>query len=307
MSRHLNIAVMLGGPSAEREVSLASGRAVIEALESLGHRVTAVDPKPGAWSLPSHVDAVFLALHGTYGEDGTVQRELEALGVPYTGCGPEASACAFDKVKSKWAFAERGIPTPRFEVLEDADASFPASFTVPVVVKPARQGSSVGVEIIRSTDDWSQAFERARSFDSPVLVEEFIEGREITVGVIAGDVMPIVEVRPKSGYYDYHNKYTSGATEYVCPAEFPAPLSEAIGEAALAALEAVGGGDYARIDFMVRGNEFFVLEVNTLPGMTGTSLLPKSAAALGEAFPALCERLVGLALERSKRSQSPME
>lgn len=307
MSTPWNIAVMLGGPSAEREVSLQSGRAVIDALESLGHRVTAVDPQPGAWCLPDQVDAVFLALHGTYGEDGTVQRELEALGVPYTGCEPEASACAFDKVKSKLAFVECGVPTPRFEVVEGAGAAFPTSFETPVVVKPSCQGSSVGVEIIRSRDLWSEALERARSYDSPVLVEEFIAGREITVGVIDGEVMPIVEVRPKSGYYDYHNKYTSGATDYVCPAEFPAPLTAAIGDAAQAALKAIGGGDYARVDFMVRGNEFFVLEVNTLPGMTGTSLLPKSAAARGEAFPALCERLVGLALERSKRSQSSIE
>lgn len=298
MSERWDIVVMLGGPSAEREVSLQSGRAVATALRDMGHRVTELDPQPGEWTLPKQVDVVFLALHGTYGEDGTIQAELEKLGVPYTGCGPAASALAFDKVKSKEAFVAHGVPTAKFAVLSDASAGVPDPFAAPVVLKPSCQGSSVGVEILESLENWSAKLAAVLGFGGPALVEEFIEGREITVGVVDGKVLPIVEVRPKTGYYSYENKYTSGKTEYICPAEFADDLSQAIGEAALQALEAVGGGMYARVDFMVRGNEFFALEVNTLPGMTATSLLPKAAAATGESFPQLCHRLAKLALDR---------
>lgn len=288
---------MLGGPSEEREVSLQSGEAVVEALVSLGHRVTRLDPAPGEWALPEKVDVVFLALHGTYGEDGSIQAELEKLNVPYTGCGPVASALAFDKVKSKQAFEAQGVPTARFAICDSTDCKVPESFGLPVVLKPARQGSSVGVEILSSFDDWNSRVKKVLSFGGPALIEEFIEGREITVGIVEGDVMPIVEVRPKSGYYDYHNKYTSGATEYLCPASFSLEVTQAIETAALNALKAIGDGMYARVDFIVRGSELFVLEVNTLPGMTATSLLPKSAEARGESFPELCHRLAKLALD----------
>ena len=296
MSEHWDITVMLGGPSEEREVSLQSGKAVVEALDSLGHRVTPLDPIPGEWSLPEKVDLVFLALHGTYGEDGAIQAELEKLGVPYTGCGPAASALAFDKVKSKQVFEEQGIPTARFTICDSAHSEKPESFGLPVVLKPAKQGSSVGVEILSSYEDWDSMVKQVLSFGGQALIEEFVEGREITVGIVDGEVLPIVEVRPKNGYYDYHNKYTSGATEYLCPASFSPDVTHSIETAAVEALKAIGGGMYARVDFIVRETELFVLEVNTLPGMTATSLLPKSAEARGESFPELCHRLAKLAL-----------
>ncbi len=301
MSETWDITVMLGGPSEERAVSLQSGEAVIGALESMGHRVTPLDPKPGEWALPAKVDVVFLALHGTYGEDGTLQRELESLGVPYTGCGPDASALAFDKIRSKRVFKENGVPTAPFEVWQVQDRDYANPFGFPVVLKPSCQGSSVGVEIVASPEEWDLAKERLTKFGEEALVEEFVAGREITVGIVDGDVLPIVEVRPKNeGYYDYHNKYTSGATEYLCPASFPDELTEAIGCSALQALDSVGGGMYARIDFIVRDSDFFVLEINTLPGMTATSLLPKAAAARGESFPELCHRLARLAIKQTE-------
>ena len=299
MSEIWDITVMLGGPSAEREVSLQSGEAVVEALRSLGHRVTPLDPAPGSWSLPEAVDVVFLALHGTYGEDGTIQRELDNTGVPYTGCGAAASALAFDKVKSKQAFVEHGIPTASFSICDANHRDVPTGIAVPFVLKPSCQGSSVGVEVIESLENWDAALERALTYGKEALVEVFVKGREITVGIVDGEALPIVEVRPKSGYYDYHNKYTSGATEYLCPASFSEELTATIELAAIRALQAMGGGMYARVDFIVRESELFALEVNTLPGMTATSLLPKSAAARGESFPDLCHRLAKLAIDEA--------
>ncbi len=297
MNEWRNIAVMAGGPSAEQAVSLASGRAVVAALASRGYRVTEVDPRPGAWRLPEMTEVVFLALHGTYGEDGTIQRELDDLGIPYTGCGAEASACAFDKVRTKHAFQAQGIPTPRFGVCDETNRDFPDALNLPLVLKPACQGSSVGVEILESKEQWAAAVARVAAF-GPALAEEFIEGREITVSIVGRRLLPIVEICPKSGYYDYRNKYTQGATEYICPAPFDVGLERAIREAAEGAFAAIGGGTCARVDMIVRGRELFVLEVNTIPGMTATSLLPKSAAAGGLSFEELCHHLVVLALER---------
>ncbi len=299
MSELWDITVMLGGPSQEREVSLQSGEAVVAALRSLGHRVTPLDPVPGSWRLPEKVDVVFLALHGTYGEDGTLQGELDPLGVPYTGCGAAASALAFDKVKSKQAFIDHGIPTAPFAICDARQRSVPAGFELPFVLKPSCQGSSVGVEVIETLENWEADLARALTFGEQALVEVFVKGREITVGIVDDEALPIVEVRPKSGYYDYHNKYTSGATEYLCPASFSDELTASIEDAAKKALQAIGGGMYARVDLIVRDSELFVLEVNTLPGMTATSLLPKSAAARGESFPDLCHRLAKLAIDRA--------
>ena len=299
MSERWNILVMSGGPSAERAVSLDSGRAAAAALASKGHRVTMLDPQPGDWRLPGNVDVVFLALHGTYGEDGTIQRELDALGVPYTGCGAAASACAFDKVRSKRAFQSYGIPTPRFGVCNGARGGLPVNLNFPLVLKPARQGSSVGVEFLQSQGRWEESVARTAAF-GPMLAEEFIKGREITVGILGRRVLPIVEIRPKSGRYDYHSKYTKGAAEYFCPAALDAGLERTIRATAKNAFAAIGGGSCARVDMIVRGEELFVLEVNTIPGMTAGSLLPKSACAGGVSFAELCHRLVVLAWERQE-------
>ncbi len=300
MMHRLHIAVLLGGPSAERKVSLDSGAAVARALRSLGHHVHEVDPRPGGLHLPPDTDVVFLALHGTYGEDGTVQQELEALGIPYTGCGAEASRLAVDKGLTKRLCLEEGVPTARFEVIRSAAASWPRGWNPPVVLKPVRQGSSVGLQFVDRVADWQPALAEALRFDTEVLMEERIVGRETTVGILGDEVLPVVEVRPKKGAYDFHNKYTAGATEYLCPAPFEEVTTQRIQAAGLAAFRAIGGRDYARVDVMVRSTgEPVVLEVNTLPGMTETSLLPKAAAAAGLSYAALCERMINLALQRA--------
>ena len=295
----MNIAVMLGGPSAEREVSLRSGAAVARALRSLGHEVSEVDPKNGNFILPKEMDVVFLALHGTYGEDGTVQRQLERLGAIYTGCDAEASRIAFDKVLTKKRCIKAGVPTAKYLAVKSAQEPFPKDFQPPLVVKPVRQGSSVGLQFVEQIGDWQNALAEALKFDSEVLVEEKIIGRETTVGILDGEALPVLEVRPKAGAYDYRNKYTVGCTEYFCPADFDSATTRKIQEAAIRAFKAIGGRDYARVDVMVRADgEPVVLEINTLPGMAATSLLPKAAAAAGLNYSELCQRMIDLALKR---------
>jgi D-alanine-D-alanine ligase len=299
--RQLSITVMLGGPSAEREVSLRSGAAVAKALRSLGHQVHEVDPRNGHWSLPPGTDVVFLALHGTYGEDGTVQRKLEGLGVAYTGCDSEASRIGFDKLLTKERCVAAGIATARFLLIESAAASWPMGWDPPVVLKPVRQGSSVGLQFVERVSDWSKALAEAMRHDSQVLMEEKISGRECTVGILADKPLPLVEVRPKTGVYDYQTKYSVGATEYLCPAPFDAATTARIQAAGLGAFKAIGGRDYSRVDVIVRPNgDPVVLEVNTLPGMTETSLLPKAAAAAGISYLELCQQMVELAFKRTK-------
>jgi D-alanine-D-alanine ligase len=300
MFEKLNIVVMLGGPSAEREVSLRSGAAVARALRSLGHTVSEIDPKEGKFVLPGKTNVVFLALHGTYGEDGTVQRQLERLGAIYTGCDAEASRIAFDKVLTKNLCIKTGVPTAKFLVVNSVQTPFLKNFQPPLVVKPVRQGSSVGLQFVEQIGNWQNALAEALKYDSEVLVEEKIIGRETTVGILDGKPLPIVEVRPKAGSYDYRNKYTAGRTEYFCPADFDSVTARKIQAAALGAFHAIGGRDYARVDVMVCADGSpVVLEVNTLPGMTETSLLPKAAAAAGLNYAELCQRMVELALRRT--------
>jgi D-alanine-D-alanine ligase len=323
MFQRLKIVVMLGGPSAEREVSLRSGAGVVKALRSLGHTVVELDPKTPDWILPPDTEVVCLApLHGTYGEDGTVQRQLAQLGVLYTGCDSEASRIAFDKVLTKQKCISAGVPTAKFVVVNSEKAPLPKDLQLPLVVKPVRQGSSVGLQFVERAEDWQNALAEALKFDSEVLVEEKIVGRETTVGILDGEALPIVEVRPKAGSYDY--KYTAGNTEYFCPADFDSTTTKKIQAAALGAFHAIGGRDYARVDVMVRevgqpsslpvtngstqaGSlchyEPVVLEVNTLPGMTETSLLPKAAAAAGLSYEELCQRMIDLALQRNEEGR----
>jgi D-alanine-D-alanine ligase len=303
MPERLNITVMLGGPSAEREVSLNSGAQVCKALRSLGHQVHELDPVTDKWELPRDTQVVFLALHGTYGEDGTVQRRLEELDVPYTGCDPEASRIGFDKLLTKQRCVAAGVPTARFLAIESPSASWPMGWDPPVVLKPVRQGSSVGLHFVERVSDWSKALAESMRFDSQVLMEEKIQGRETTVGILGTEPLPVVEVRPKSGVYDYQTKYGVDTTEYLCPAPFDAAVTQRIQDAGLGAFHAIGGRDYARVDIMVRPNgEPVVLEVNSLPGMTGTSLLPKAAAAAGITYAELCQRMVDLALRRARKT-----
>ena len=298
----LTIAVLLGGPSAERDVSLRSGAAVAAALREVGHVVHQVDPSPTSLRLPVGTDVAFLALHGTYGEDGTVQAELEALGIPYTGCGIDASRIAFDKILAKERMLGAGVPTPRFHVLRSGEDPWPGSdWNCPVVLKPAREGSSVGLQFVETPGAFPEALRASLRHGTEILMEPRIQGRETTVGILDGVALPVVEVRPKSGAYDYRNKYTPGCTDYHCPAEFPRETTLRIQEVALGAFRAVGGRDYARVDVMVTPEGTpMVLEVNTLPGMTETSLLPKAAAAAGIPFRELCGRMVELALRRKR-------
>jgi D-alanine-D-alanine ligase len=309
MSRKLNITVMLGGPSAEREVSLRSGAGVVKALRSLGHAVFEIDPQTPDWVLPPDTDVVCLApLHGTYGEDGTVQRQLEKLGALYTGCDAESSRIAFDKVLTKQRCIAARVPTAKYLVVNSEKTPWPEDWQPPLVVKPVRQGSSVGLQFVERVEDWQNALAQALKFDSEVLVEEKIVGRETTVAILDDEPLPVVEVRPKVGSYDYRNKYTAGCTEYFCPADFDAATTKHIQNAALGAFQAVGGRDYVRVDVMVRADgRPVVLEVNTQPGMTEASLLPKAAAAVGLNYAQLCQRMVDLALERGSATRSHRE
>jgi D-alanine-D-alanine ligase len=288
MSHNLNIAVLMGGPSAEREVSLKSGAAVAKALESCGHRVTRVDPQDGVLQLPPGMDVVFLALHGTYGEDGSVQQELEAIGMPYTGSRPTASRLAFDKLASKRVFWEQGLATPRFCSVSQSDATIPSDLGMPLVVKPVRQGSSVGLSFIRETGQWVSALEEVLKFGGEALVEEFITGRELTVGILGEEA--------------YEHKYTVGATRYFCPADLDEEVTRQCQLLALNAFKALGCEGYGRVDIMLDGDQAYLLEVNTLPGMTETSLLPMSAGARDMGFAELCEWMIQDALDRHAKN-----
>ncbi len=297
----LNITVMLGGPSAEREVSLRSGAGVAKALRSLGHEVNELDPRTEKWRLPKGTQVVFLALHGTYGEDGTVQRRLEELGVAYTGCDPEASRIGFDKILTKQRCIQHGVPTARFMLIDSPDASWPMGWNPPIVLKPARQGSSVGLQFVERVSDWSKALEEAMRYDSHVLMEEKIVGRECTVGILGEETLPIIEVRAKTGIYDYKTKYTAGMSEHFCPAPFDEATTRRVNEAALGAFKAIGGRDYSRVDVIVKPDgDPVVLEVNTLPGMTEVSSLPEAAGVAGISYPQLCQRMVEMAMKRAK-------
>ncbi|MCX6899666.1 MAG: D-alanine--D-alanine ligase [Verrucomicrobia bacterium] len=302
-TRNEKVAVLMGGPSAEREVSLRSGAAVSAGLRRAGWRVCDVDVRGPDFVLEPDTAVAFLALHGTFGEDGTLQRLLEERGVAYTGCGVQASHDCFDKAISKRIFEAAGVPSARYEVLA---ASGPRRVTLPlpVVVKAACQGSSVGVTIVRDAGALDAALADAFRYGEHAVVEEFVAGRETTVGILGETALPVVEVRPKSGVYDYKSKYTTGATEYEVPARLSEATTHAMQEVALAAFRAAGCRDYSRVDFLLsQGDERpYVLEINTLPGMTETSLLPKAAAAAGIGFEELCSRMVTMALERRVRN-----
>ncbi|HVM62137.1 MAG TPA: D-alanine--D-alanine ligase [Verrucomicrobiae bacterium] len=300
--KQLKIAVLMGGPSAEREVSLRSGTAVANALAAGGARVVPMDIRDATFTIPADVDVAFLALHGTFGEDGSLQRILDDRGIVYTGSGPEASARAFDKIAAKQAFVAAGVPTPAYEVFEvgQLPRSRVARLGFPLVVKPSRQGSSVGISIVEQGDGLDAACELAGRYDPRLLAEQFVSGRELTIGILDGRALPVVEIRPKKGFYNYQAKYTKGATEYLAPASLDRNIESQAKAMALRAHDCLGCRDYSRVDLMLSAvGELFVLEVNTIPGFTETSLLPKAARAAGIEFPELCARLVQLALARN--------
>ena len=342
----MKLCVLLGGPSAEREVSLLSGSAMARAYEKLGHDVTLLDPATGrAMRLkefhvdPPHkeaptpealgeytqgtvvidslnssavreADVVVLGLHGVPGEDGLIQAVLELMGKAFTGSDARASGVCIDKALTKILLERAGIPTPAWVSIEAgvSEARVRAIYQdaakelgIPLVIKPNDQGSTVGMTILREDveDQFVDAVKLAWRYSKKALIEEFIEGRELTVGVIDGEPLPIVEIEPEGGYYDYHHKYTKGMTKYTSPALIDKSLTESIQRDALHVFNVCGARGYARIDYRLDGDgKWYCLEINTLPGMTETSLVPKAAAAAGMSFETLCEKILGSAFER---------
>jgi D-alanine-D-alanine ligase len=289
------LGVLMGGTSAEREVSLRSGTAIYNALKRLGYNVVDIDAGPDICNelYKKKVELVFLALHGGHGENGSVQGMLEVLGISYTGSGVLASALAMDKEASKKIFLYHKIPVPPFVVLSKEHGAKSIEFDLPWVVKPATEGSSVGVSIVKSETGFKQALETAFSYSSRAIVEKYIEGKEIHIGILNDKVLGGVEVKPSLEFYNYEAKYTPGLTKYILPPEIDSRAYERTKAAAISAHIALGCKGATRVDLRVdiEGNPY-VLEVNTIPGMTETSLLPKIASLAGFDFPALLEEII---------------
>ena len=331
--RSLKIALLLGGTSPEREVSKLSGTSIYKALLSLGCNPIVIDPAFGISQpkdlnvffsnedkieisnynyvhcvnskLFDNVDIAFLALHGKWGEDGTIQSLFELRGIKYTGSKILASALAMDKIMSKILFQHYNVVTPKWITVENNHKNYPEltkkiknELGLPCVVKPNDQGSTVGVTICRSEDQLPAAFDLAKSYSNRILVEEFIDGHEVTVAILENQPLPVLEIKPKHNVYDYECKYTSGMSEYIVPAEIPPDTAKQIQEQALAAHISLGCEVYSRADFRLSNDmKPYCLEVNTLPGMTSTSLVPKMAKAVGISFEELIERIIILSLK----------
>jgi len=291
----MKVSVLAGGVSGEREVSLRSGAAVAKALRSIGVKVLEVDVKEKGVKVPQGTDICFLALHGTYGEDGEVQRELEAAGMPFTGSGSEASALAFDKLKARDAMLAAGVP-----MAESQEWTPACDWKPPYVLKPVASGSSLGTFLVRAEEEAKKAVKEAKKWkDGGMMIERLIEGAEMTVGILGEQALPVIEVRPAKGFYDYKNKYTSGATQYLCPAPIPKEKAQELQELALKAHRSLGCEVLSRVDIMVDAEgKAYVLEVNTLPGMTDLSLLPKAGRAAGIDFTTQCLRILELSWAR---------
>lgn len=291
------IGVLAGGPSNEREISLRSGRAVYSALveEGLDAALLDITDESFAELKASGIDVAFIALHGKFGEDGTVQKMLEDAGIPYTGSGVEASRLALDKIASKETFAKKAIPSPRYRVLEKSRVNMAhiGSIRLPAVIKPQFEGSSIGLSVVRERPALKAALDKAFAYGARTIVEEYIEGRELTVGILDDEPMPVIEIMPKNKVYDYQAKYSDPDTQYIVPAPVEkAAYGRAQGLGA-AAHKALGCRSFSRVDMMLDGRGgLFVLEVNTIPGMTERSLLPKAAVAKGMSFGDLCVKLV---------------
>lgn len=297
------VAVMFGGTSAEREVSLKSGQAVFNALQAQGIDVHAFDPKfsPLTDLQAQAFDRVFIVLHGRGGEDGTMQGALQLLGLPYTGSGVLGSALSMDKIRCKFLFSAHGLPTAPFAVAHKGEAidyaAMLAKLNGKVMVKPANEGSSIGMSAAESAEQLEQALNLAFTYDDSVLVEQWISGREFTVSMLDGQALPVIEMRTPRAFYDYEAKYQSNTTQYLCPAPIDDEQTRSLQQAAIAAFKAVDAKGWGRVDAMMdeQGN-FFLLEVNTVPGMTEKSLVPMAAKAAGYSF----EQLVVKILEQSR-------
>jgi len=296
---------MMGGLSREREISLKTGKAILKALAEKGYHASPIDVGQDIAEtlIKEKIEIAFMALHGRFGEDGTIQGMLELMRIPYTGSGVLASALALHKIMAKKFFFCEHIPTPTYEVFYREEIGRNSRRTIslpfPVVVKPAREGSTIGVSIVKEEDDLIPALQEAGNYDEEILVEEFMKGKEITVGVLEDIPLPVIEIVPKSGFYDYHSKYTKGETDYIVPARIPREKYLYAQEISLRAFQVIGCCGCARVDLMTdeEGNPF-VIDVNTMPGMTETSLLPKAAHYVGISFEDLVERiLLGAALK----------
>ncbi len=314
MSRALNIVVLKGGRSSEREVSLDSGECIANALRALGHNVLEVvvnDHSLNGFG-GFRPDIAFVALHGGFGEDGGMQALLEARGIPYTGSGVEASKLAMNKVASKELFFAAGVPTPEyFGVTGSAPSSSHRALAerlgFPVVVKPVAEGSSVGVTIVTEMEGLEAGLKDAFVYGGEAMIEKFVPGREMTVGILDGRALPVVEIVPKGGYYDYHAKYKAEDTEYLTEFELDSGVYRAMQEACVNAHNALGCKVFSRVDVRLDpANNFFVLEVNTIPGFTSHSLLPKAAKAAGIDFGDLCQRIVEVSLREHAAATSAL-
>jgi D-alanine-D-alanine ligase len=314
----VRVLVLMGGTSAERGVSLSTGRAVADGLKDAGRTVSTYDLNPDAGrdivdlvnsQLFQEADVVFIALHGGEGEDGRVQALFDLMGKPYTGSGVRASSLCMDKAVSKMIMERYGIPTPAWELLgggmddEEASAAARRLGGLPVVVKPVDQGSTIGITIVERWEDLERAIRLAREYSSGVLFEKYIGGRELSVPIIEDEVYPVIEIKPKEGFYDYERKYTKGMTVYDCPADLPEKVCRRIESEALRAYRILGCEGFGRVDVRLGEDGIpYFLEVNTIPGMTETSLVPMGAAAKGLSFAGLVDRITLYAL---KKADSP--
>jgi D-alanine-D-alanine ligase len=297
------IALLKGGPGSEREVSLASGTGVARALRELGAEVLEIDVRGPDFDLPPDIFIAFNVIHGTFGEDGDLQAFLDAKKIPYTGEGVEGSRLAFDKIETKKKFRENGVPTAEFEIIR---AGGHPTLAIPYVVKAPKQGSSVGVYIVKKPDEVESALRDAAQYDDVLLVEKFVKGRELTVGILGDLALPVIEICPKEGFYDFKNKYPflnpkAAGADHLCPAPLDENETRLVQEIALRAHRSLGLEIYSRVDVLLSDDgEAFVLEINTIPGMTQASLLPEAAGVAGIGYGALCERIIELSLARKK-------
>lgn len=311
MGKKLTVALLAGGKSAEREVSLKSGEQVFRALDEKKYTVRRYDPRdelPRLASEASEIDVALIILHGRMGEDGTIQGMLESLGIPYQGSGVLGSAIAMNKILSKQLYIQAGLPVPAYRIMDrentDPLESVCEDLGFPLVVKPENEGSSIGLSIVRSLEELRGALETGWRYDRRCLVERYVVGTEITCGVLGNDslqALPLVEIIPGEGhdFFDYTAKYTPGASSEICPARIPAEIATKAQMYGMRAHKALFCRGYSRTDMIVCQDEIFILETNTIPGMTQTSLYPQAAAAAGISFPALLDRLIQLAMEKT--------
>jgi D-alanine-D-alanine ligase len=310
-ARFGKVGVLYGGRSAEREVSIMSGTGVHQALTSAGVDAHLFDTGTNTFAQLEEAgfDRVFIALHGRYGEDGTIQGALELLGIPYTGSGVAASALAMDKIMTKRVWLQHGLPTPAFEVLDENTElrRVPDGLGLPLIIKPPHEGSTVGITKVRGYSDMKEAYKQAARFDAEVLAEQFITGRELTVALLGGGrsarALPVIEIVAPGGNYDYEHKYFADDVQYFCPADLPAELAGEVQRISVAAYRALGCEGWGRADFMLDAqNRPWLLEMNTSPGMTGHSLVPKAAQAAGMTYSELC---VAILSEATLKVRSP--